>query len=148
MFRQTAIISALLVAGTLGAQAQEISISKGQWTTNTSFTGTMTMGGNTMPVPAQNDSQTQCFKTEEDTTFSPDMMGLEGCNTSNVVSGKNSMSFDVACTQDGMDMTGNMSFTIAADKNSLEGTMNLSSDSNGMTVALDGTFDGQRTGDC
>ena len=148
MIRQVSVAAILLSCGVFSAQAQEISVNKGKWTTETSFVGTAQMGDTVMPVPTEDISENMCIATEQDSKFSAEMLGLEGCTTSNVAGTSNKISFDLACTQDGIDMTGDMSMSVASDKNSMTGVINLMSTVAGMEISMAGAITGKRVGDC
>jgi len=118
------------------------------WTYDTTMDISMNMNGQAMDMPAQTSSESQCV-TEADATFDPANFTEPGCEISNVQESGNTVSFSMACNQQGMTMTGDMKATVTNGGNGMDMTMTMNGDQPGMgTMDISGTIKGTRTGDC
>lgn len=140
-------LAALALAAT-PALAETLSIEPGQWTQSTDVTLTLEQNGQKMAMPPQTQETAQCI-TEENATFDPKSVVSEGCTVENVSQEGRSMSFDMVCNQQGMQMNGDMQLTVSADGQSMSGEMAMSGSQPGVgNMSVSGTFSGKRTGAC
>jgi len=126
----------------------QLSIEPGQWENTMNASVSLNMNGQTMDMPAQAQSSSECV-SPEDAVFDPSTLGQDGCTYSNLRETDNSISLDMNCDQNGMTMQGSMSVTVADDKRSLNGEMQMDGTMQGQgSMRMSGTFTGKRTGDC
>ena len=142
----TAAIFAIAI--TSPAFADELTIKPGNWQSQNVITMTMQMNGQDMTMPAQTQTRTECV-APEDAVFSPEKLTESGCTTSNVKSSATSLSFDMACNQNGMAMTGSMDFILSADKKKGSGTFQMNGSIPGQgAMSVSGELTSKWTGDC
>lgn len=141
----TAALS-LFLAG--AASAQSLSVKPGKWETATTFNGTIEAEGMSMELPGKTAKTTQCID-EDDATFKPEQMAGDDCTATNVQSTSRSISFDIACNQQGASMTGSMEATASSDGTKVYGTMSMQGSHAGAgSLDMQGDFSGQRLGPC
>lgn len=120
------------------AQASELSINPGLWKTTTTTTNSML-------------DQTQTQTTQEcvtETSFNPDDMTeeLDECEVvRNDVSG-NTLTFDMACSADGSEVTVNGEYT--AEDDTGHGSMDMNMSMQGMQMKINMQWTSERIGDC
>lgn len=144
-----AIIIALALGGGLAANAaaQELTIKPGNWEMTTEMVMSMNMNGQAMNIPPRTMTETEC-RSADDATFSPDALVQEGCTVSNVEGTDRSLSFDVVCTQQGMNMNGSMAFQLDASGNNGTGQIEMNGSVPGGTVSMTGTSTATYKGAC
>lgn len=133
------IASFAAVAFTGTAAAQTLSVNPGQWEYVTDMDMTLTMDGQTIPMPMEQDVSTECL-TAEDAVLDPQELAQNGCSISNVQTTATTMSFDMNCSQDGMTMTGDASVVVSNGGNAADLTMNMSGNAPGqgsMSMSVD-----------
>lgn len=144
----TALVLALAPAAALAQDDIDLRINPGMWENTSTISMQMDMNGQTMDIPAQTQSTSECL-SDEDARFSLEDVTEQGCSVSNVNQTGNSVSFSMSCDQNGVAMTGEMTMTVSDDGNTTSGEMTLNGSQPGMgTMTMNGTFEGARSGDC
>lgn len=143
------LILAALATSLVGAASAQISVAKGQWQTEQVITATLIMDGERTTMPPETETSTECWSTSAQTELSPEALGLDNCDITNVkYTGDRRMSFDVDCDFDGLPMTGDLDVLIAPDKNSFDGTINLYATMDQIKFEGLGKLSGKRVGQC
>ena len=133
------IASFAAVAFTGTAAAQTLSVNPGQWEYVTDMDMTLTMDGQTIPMPMDQDVSTECL-TAEDAVLDPQELAQNGCSISNVQTTSTTMTFDMNCSQDGMTMSGDASVVVSNGGDAADLTMNMSGTAPGqgsMSMSVD-----------
>ena len=142
------ITASTLLLTAAPALAENISLEPGKWESTTTMSMEMTMNGQTMSMPIGPRSATRCV-TPEDATFDPDNVMDENCTMTEYEQSGNTISFSIACTQDGMTMTGDMEMTLSDDRKSTSGSMTMiGSHPQVGQVNITGDVSGQHVGAC
>lgn len=148
MFKRFAAATAALCLTAGPALAEQLSLEPGQWEHTMEMTMSMTMNGQAMSMPTQSQTRSECV-TEEEATFDPQSVASEGCSVEDVNQQGRSLSFTMVCDQQGVSLTGEMDMSLSQDGRSMSGEMSLAGSGPGMeSMAMTGTFSGERTGDC
>ncbi|MEM8920417.1 MAG: DUF3617 family protein [Pseudomonadota bacterium] len=132
------LAAAAVIALGLGgaASAQTMKVKPGLWESTIVMTGPM----------ASTRTDTECFTDGE---WSPDdLMDEETsiCEPTNVQVTDNSMSFDLACTANGMNIAGDMSYKSQGESGS--GKMNVAITGGGMNMAMSADMTAKWLGPC
>lgn len=138
--------AAALFAGS--ASAQELKVNPGKWQTNSTFSVTVSANGQTETMPPESETATECWKTSDQTTLTPSMLVIDGCQVLNPTGNAYRLAFDLSCNVEGIPMTGNAVITVGSDKNSTDGTINLYANIPGVSVSANGKLIGKRIGTC
>lgn len=144
------LISTLAIAAALGlpAAAQGLKINPGEWEYTTEMTMVMDMNGQKMNMPAQVETESECV-TEEDATFTVDDIAEEGCEITDLVETSSSLSFKMACAQDGMNMTGSVDVKATDGGNGTSASIVMNGNQPGVgTIDIDAKMTGKRIGAC
>lgn len=135
----------------LSALAQSVSIEPGQWVFSNESTVSFSVAGqaSSMVRPAQ--TLTECV-TPEDAVLTPERVAGElagsGCDiTENSLVGR-TLTVGLACSENGMNMTGRVVMTAAADGRSSDGTFTADGAGNGMSMTMTGILSGRHQGAC
>ena len=144
-----AIILTTYAAAFVGLAAAETpSINPGEWESTIVTSVAMNMNGQMMALPGQTTSSTDCI-TEEDAEFSPEDFAQDGCTASNFETTATTASFDMACNQNGIAMTGSMQVEAASSGDAYSGTFNIQGAAPGMgDMNVTGSLTGARIGAC
>lgn len=141
-----AVLALTALAGTGAALAQTVypTLNPGSWTTTTSVTVDPFA-----PTP-QTSSETACI-SEGDATFDPEeLLAMEGCSISNLVSTSTSVEFDTTCTNSGLTTVGDGEVNISDDGNAMDGLISLTGTVPGsqMAMMVSVVIDADRDGVC
>ena len=140
--------AAALTLAAAPAVAEELKLETGQWENTINMSMEMNMGGQTMSMPMGPQVNSRCV-TEEDATFNPDNITEEGCSVNYYTEEGRTISFNIQCSRDGMDLDGDMEVTLGADGKSTTGTMVLTGVSQQVgEVKINADISGKHTGAC
>lgn len=130
------------------AMADTPSINPGQWETTTTTSVALDMNGQAMNMPGQTMTSSDCV-TEEEAEFTPEDFAQDGCTVSNFQSTATTASFDLACSQNGVEMAGSMAVEADSDGNGYSGSFDIAGNAPGMgDMKVNGVVTGKRTGTC
>ncbi len=145
-FALTAAFAGLALGGV--AAADELAIEPGEWKTDVDISISLLANGQAVPLPPQNQTQTECLSAE-DAVLSPADLAEDGCTVSDVKSTSTSLSFAMACAQNGVTLTGSMSVEKNADGTETTGSFSMEGEQPGVgKISLSGTLAGSRVGVC
>ncbi len=137
-------LATVFLLGAASAHAEEIALNPGQW----SFVqeGAVTMMGNTMPLPSENNQE--CI-TEEDAAFDPNEFRQDGCDLVANLQTSTRHEYTMTCTSPEMSMSGDLVIELGDGGNSASITSNMSGQGPGMgemTAVL--LIEAERLGEC
>lgn len=141
-----AALSTAVLAGP--AFGDGLEVQPGEWQNETTVTMNMVMNGQTVPMPPQTQSTTECIAPEE-ARFDPADLTDETCTVGDVVNTGNTMSFALSCQQEGMTLAGQMELTRNDAGTEIDGTFKLNGGQPGVVdIDVTANVTGKRIGDC
>ncbi|PLX62645.1 DUF3617 family protein [Sedimenticola selenatireducens] len=133
-----AILASTLLLSTTAADAADMQITPGMW--EVQITSKMPM----LPQPTVKSMQ-HCFTASR---LSPDeiMQNANNCEFSDVQASSSQVSWKMACTGHGGNMTGTGHFESQGD--TMNGTLQMSMEMQGQQITMDHQWSGKRIGEC
>ena len=142
-------LSSIALVFACSAMAQDITlrINPGLWENTADISVEMGMGGQTMSIPVRVDTVEECV-SEAEATLDLDDLAEDGCTISNVSQSGQTVSANLSCATQGVEMDGTMTTTISNGGNSSSTTISATGSSPMGQMKMSGTVVGQRIGGC
>lgn len=147
MKRITICLVGFAIAGSAVGQDVTLRINPGLWENTANIAVEMSMGGETMTIPAQVKTDQECV-SDEDTTLDLSDFAQDGCSVTSVTQSGSTVTAVLACDTNGIQFNGNMTTTVADDGNSANTTIAANGSGPMGPVSMSGTVTGTRIGGC
>ncbi|MEM9376989.1 MAG: DUF3617 family protein [Pseudomonadota bacterium] len=136
----TASAASFVLIGAAAAQ-DTIRVEPGLWSYENTMSGTATMPGSPpFNLPPTTSNDTDCI-TPDETEITPERMiremredGGGECEYDDITFSGNTMSTNMTCVADGMNMSGDYTFEVSDDGRAGTGTLDLNGVAEGMTI--------------
>lgn len=113
------LITASLLLTAAAAQAEPISVNKGQWFVTQDIYYEASSYGEALDFPAEHTSLDECWMQDEEVLIDESMVEMfEGCSATEVVSKSFGLDIGLACNFSGMDVSGSANFSVSHGRDS------------------------------
>lgn len=132
------------------AQAQSMSVNKGQWSLSQDLYYEATADGEALDLPPEFNTLEECWSLDEEVLIDESMVEMfEGCVSRGVSSLPYGLEIKVSCNFDGLPVNGALTFSVSHDKDSFAAHMDLASPpGNPVDFKSQILMLGHRTGTC
>lgn len=141
-------VSLLLTAAT--AQAEPISVNKGQWFVTQDIYYEASNNGEPLDFPAEHTTLDECWMQDDEVLIDESMVAMfEGCSATEVVSKSFGLDIGLACNFSGMDVAGSANFSVSHGRDSFVAQVYLATlTSDPLDFESHILMIGHRTGSC
>lgn len=127
---RTALTLATLLLAAAAAQAQSISVNKGQWSVTQDIYYEVSAGGDPIDIPPEHTAIDECWSLDEEVLIDESMVEMfEGCVSTGTTAKQFGMEIGLACNFDGIDVDGAALFSVAHSRDSFAAQIYLASPS-------------------
>lgn len=125
-----ALTLATLLLAAAAAQAQSISVNKGQWSVTQDMYYEVSAAGEVIDIPSEHSAIEECWSQDDEVLIDESMVEMfEGCVSTGVTANQFGMEIGLACNFDGIDVGGAALFSVSHGRDSFAAQIYLASPS-------------------
>lgn len=111
---------------TAAAEAQSISVNKGQWVVSQDMYYDATANGEDLDIPSEHSTIDECWSLDEEVLIDESMVELfEGCVSNGAISQPFGLEISLSCSFDGLEVDGSALFTVSHARDSFAANLYL-----------------------
>lgn len=127
---RSALTLAILFLTAAAAQAQSISVNKGQWSVTQDIYYDVNVAGEPLEIPSEFTAMEECWSQDEEVLIDESMVAMfEGCTSTGVSSKQFGLDIGLFCNFEGIDVDGSAKFAVSNGKDSFVAQVYLASPS-------------------
>ncbi|MBY9065897.1 DUF3617 domain-containing protein [Hyphomonas sp. WL0036] len=148
--RLPVLLASAFLAPLLAAQAQSISVNKGQWRVDQDSYFRGIADGEVLDMPPEFSSIDECWTLDEEVLIDESMVAMfEGCVSTGSKALPYGVAIGVSCDFDGLLVGGTLAFSVSHTRDSFSAHLQLNNEANdGLDFQSDLLMIGHRTGTC
>lgn len=123
-----AFILASLIVFAASAQAEPLSVNKGQWAVSQDIYYEASASGEKIDIPSEHSSVEECWSQDEEVLIDESMVEMfEGCVSTGATAMAYGLDIGLSCNFDGLEVNGSALFSLSHDRDSFVAQVNLAS---------------------